>query len=285
MKKRIVSIIFALLFLTFLGVIDRPFILQRYNDRIETQTAIDYKAVSADLNDTKKEQMRSAGQRYNEELRTGLERELITPFQDQGGLGTEYQNLLDIEQNGMMGVVRIPKIKVALPIYHGTRDAVLQKGAGHIEGSSFPLGGDNTHTCIAAHSGLTSKVLFTDLDLIEMGDIFYLDVLDETLTYQVYAIETVLPDQVDSLKIQNGKDLATLITCTPYGINSHRLYIHGHRIFDEAEVDTSTDIISKGFLREHGWIVLNIALVGLMVYMLYWFNKSPEKNGGNDENK
>jgi len=132
-----------------------------------------------------------------------------------------------------MGYIEIEKIGVNLPIYHGVSEAVLQVGAGHIEGSSLPIGGIGTHCIISGHRGLPSAMLFTDLDKLEIGDVFLINILDETLTYEINQILTVEPDQVDSLEIDKDKDLCTLVTCTPYGVNSHRLLITGTRVENE----------------------------------------------------
>lgn len=142
----------------------------------------------------------------------------------------EYYSLLDVNGIGIMGVIRIPKIKVSLPIYHTTDEGVLQVGVGHFTGSSLPVGGESTHCILSGHRGLPSAKLFTDLDQIVEGDVFYLDVLGDTLAYQVDQIQVVLPEEVESLNVVPGEDYVTLITCTPYGVNTHRLLIRGTRI-------------------------------------------------------
>lgn len=141
-----------------------------------------------------------------------------------------YENTLNVTADGMMGYVEIPTINCVLPIYHGTDDVVLDSAIGHIEGSSLPVGGESTHCVISGHRGLPSAKLFTNLDKLTEGDTFMLRILDEVLTYEVDQIHIVLPDEVDDLAIIEGKDLCTLVTCTPYGVNSHRLLVRGHRI-------------------------------------------------------
>ena len=148
-----------------------------------------------------------------------------------------YSDQLDIAGNGIMGYVEIPKIQVNLPIYHGTDAEVLDRGVGHLLGSSLPVGGENTHTILSGHSGMASQKMFTDLEQLVPGDVFYLNVLNETLAYQVTEINTVLPYETDLLGIVPGEDLCTLITCTPYGVNTHRLLVRGSRIpYEEAAV-------------------------------------------------
>lgn len=148
-----------------------------------------------------------------------------------------YNSQLDIAGNGIIGYVIIPKIQVNLPIYHGTDAEVLDRGVGHLLGSSLPVGGKNTHTILSGHSGMASQKMFTDLEQLTHGDVFYLNVLGETLAYQVTEINTVLPYETDHLSIVPGKDLCTLVTCTPYGVNTHRLLVRGSRIpYEEAAV-------------------------------------------------
>lgn len=155
----------------------------------------------------------------------------------------EYYSILDINGDGIMGYIEVPEADVMLPIYHGTRDAVLQEGAGHVEGSSFPIRGDSVHALISGHRGLPSALLFTNLDRLKTGDLFTVYVLDEAYLYKVQSIETVLPADVNKIHIEKGKNYCTLMTCTPYGINSHRLLIHGE-LLSEAETEKQLAIQS-----------------------------------------
>ena len=149
----------------------------------------------------------------------------------------DYEHQLNIAGNGIMGYVEIPKIQVTLPIYHGTDETTLQRGIGHLLGSSLPVGGENTHTVLTAHSGMASQKMFSDLDQMEVGDVFYLDVLGERMAYQIDQIKTVLPYDTTYLGITEGADHCTLVTCTPFGVNTHRLLVRGSRIpYEEAEV-------------------------------------------------
>jgi sortase A len=166
-----------------------------------------------------------------------------------------------------MGYIEIPGISVYLPIYHGTDDAVLQVGAGHIEGSSFPVGGESTHSVLSGHRGLKSAKLFTDIDQLTEGDVFMLHVLNETLTYQVDQIRIVLPEELDDLKIETGEDYCTLITCTPYGVNTHRLLVRGHRI----ENTETTGVITSEAVQVNKVIVyIAFGTIILLIYILFY---------------
>ena len=160
-----------------------------------------------------------------------------------------YAGLLNVDQEGGMAYLRIPAIDVELMIYHGTEEEVLQKGVGHLQGSSLPVGGTGTHCVLSAHTGLNDKKLFTDLDQLENGDIFYIHVLGEILAYQVDQIQVVLPEETEDLKINAQEDYVTLVTCTPYGINTHRLLVRGTRVPYEEEREQS-----EGTLRKGSWL-------------------------------
>lgn len=162
----------------------------------------------------------------------------------------EYWSLLDIDGDGVMGYIEVEKINVRLPIYHGTGEDVLSVGVGHLQGSSLPVGGDGTHAVLSAHTGLPSAELFTDLDQLQLGDTFTLKILGDTLTYQVDQILTVLPEDVDALAIVPGQDYVTLVTCTPYGINTHRLLVRGTRIPNPAEDYSETTISQNSETRK-----------------------------------
>ncbi len=178
----------------------------------------------------------------------------------------DYENTLNLG-SGIMGYITIKKLGVELPIYHGTDDEVLEIAAGHLEGSSFPVGGESTHAVISAHRGLPSAKLFTDLDKMEVGDTFTITVLNEVLTYEVDNISIVLPTEVDQLQIEEGKDLCTLMTCTPYGINTHRLLVRGHRV-DTVET-TNIHVTAEAF-RIDSFIVASVIAVPMLLILLIW---------------
>lgn len=169
---------------------------------------------------------------YNENLRNSTNRYILTEE-----IKKEYESNLNISGNGIMGYINIPSIKVNLPIYHGVDDSVLQIAIGHLEWSSLPTGGRGTHCVVSGHRGLPSARLFTDLDQLKVGDTFIMNILDQVLTYEVDQVLIVEPHEVNSLKIEEDMDLCTLVTCTPYGVNSHRLLVRGHRIANEIEAE------------------------------------------------
>ena len=184
----------------------------------------------------------------------------------------DYQNILNIGDE-IIGTIEIPAIDVNLPIYHGTNDDVLNIGAGHVEDSSMPVGGTNTHTVITGHSGLPSNKLFTRLDELEKNDKFYIYILDEVLAYEIDKIEIVLPEKVDYI-IEDGKDLATLVTCTPYGINTHRLLVTGHRVqYDQGVKDT----IRKSLPSSHELIIYTIPLLFIILGIIIFRKKGAKK--------
>ena len=192
------------------------------------------------LSESDKREMLEAARQYNEELLGNIE--LLDPFSSiKKEVDERYQSLLNVNGSGMIGYIRIPKINAELPIYHGTEEKVLQSGVGHFEGTSLPIGGESTHAVLTGHRGLPSKLLFTDLDNLEKGDIFYIKVLGETFAYQVDQILTVLPENTKELTIVPGKDYVTLVTCTPYAVNTHRLLVRGYRIPYEEAVEKVPD--------------------------------------------
>lgn len=179
-----------------------------------------------------------------------------------------YDQVLDLDGDGMMGYISIPRIDVTLPVYHGVEEKVLQQAVGHIEDTSLPVGGASTHAVLSGHRGLPSAKLFTDLDQMEVGDQFFIKVLGETLAYQVDGVETVLPTETESLAIQAGEDLVTLITCTPYGINSHRLLVHAHRIPYEPQMEEAIEQVG-GFINiPLPYLALIIALAVMAVFVI-----------------
>lgn len=189
-----------------------------------------YETDNSAMDDLKKEEQLAKAQEYDEALLMSNIR-LTDPFtlEDQSGGIYNYDSILNYNENGVMGFIDIPKIDIYLPIYHGTSNEVLEKGIGHLENTSFPIGGPSTHAVLSGHTGLNSAKLFTDLTAMEVDDEFYIDILGETLAYKVISVKVVEPDDVSTLGIQEGKDLVTLVTCTPYGINSHRLLVTGER--------------------------------------------------------
>ncbi len=195
-----------------------------------------------------------------------VEKETETETLSASERDTLYQSLLNLTGDGVMGYLSIPKIDVYLPIYHGTGTEELQKGIGHLYGTSLPVGGEGSHTVLAGHRGLPSAALLTDLDLLEEGDYFYLYILDDILAYQVTSIEVVEPSETDSLATQAGEDLATIVTCTPYGVNTHRLLVHGTRVEYVADMELEQEQAQTGqILSLHGyaWMAYGLPAIGI----------------------
>lgn len=248
-----------------------PTVSSYVNEKNGSKVVSNYDAESVRLSNAEKEKMLEDARAYNKEMLSNID--LIDPFsQGEKSLDARYESLLNIDGSGMMGYIRIPKIKVEIPIYHGTSESVLQAGVGHFWGTSFPVGGESTHTVLTGHRGLPTKTLFTNMDKLVKGDVFYIKVLDETLAYKVDQILTVLPEETEALSIVPGQDYATLVTCTPYAINTHRLLVRGHRIsYKEAvkiEKNTSTGI-ELSFTTKVLIVTLGIIFIGLIIAMLY----------------
>ena len=232
LKKHLVEIIICLMLLAGLGLVLYPTVSDWWNDLHQSRAIASYIEDVENVSDDDKLAMLEAAQIYNERLAKAGNNFLPDEAEE-----AEYLSLLDVSGTGIMGYIQIPSIDVNLPIYHGTDEGVLQIGVGHITGSSLPVGGKGSHCLLSGHRGLPSARLFTDLDQMEEGNIFLLNVLGETYTYQVDQIRIVLPEELDELTIVDGKDYCTLITCTPYGVNTHRILVRGHRIENNAETE------------------------------------------------
>ena len=224
-KKHFTTILLVLILLTGVSLLLYPTVSDYWNSFHQSRAIASYVEAVAEIDNTDYEKMWQEAVAYNEKLKDNSGR--WTPTDEEL---EEYDQILNISDTGIMGYVEIPKINVSLPIYHGTDEAILQIAIGHIPGSSLPVGGKGTHCVISGHRGLPSAKLFTDLDQMEEGDLFMMRVLDETLTYEVDQIRIVQPEDLSDLEIDEDKDLCTLVTCTPYGINSHRLLVRGHRV-------------------------------------------------------
>ncbi len=228
MKKKSSNFITILLFLMLLAGLSLllyPTVSDYWNSFHQSRAIASYAEQVSQIDSGFYDRLWSEAESYNRTLCAKENRYELSDAELQ-----EYESLLNVSGNGILGYIEIPSIGCSLPIYHGTDEAVLQIAIGHIAGSSLPVGGAGTHCVLSGHRGLPSAKLFTDLDKMVVGDIFSLRVLDETLTYEVDRILIVEPYEMDSLEIEAGKDLCTLVTCTPYGINTHRLLVRGHRI-------------------------------------------------------
>lgn len=266
-------------FLLALGITLYPIISSRYNEKHQSQIHVSYQEQMEQVDTTAIDEARDLANQYNQAILEGVKEDA---FHNDTLLwaSEDYEHQLNIIGNGIMGYVEIPAIQVTLPIYHGTDDAALEKGVGHLLGSSLPVGGECTHTVLTAHSGMASQRMFSDLDLLEAGDVFYLDVLGERMAYQVDQIKTVLPYDTTYLGILDGEDHCTLVTCTPFGVNTHRLLVRGIRIpYEEAEViveETANEEVHtestweqeyiKGICIAIGIVVL-VGLIALAVWL------------------
>lgn len=257
-------------FLIGFGILIYPTVSEIWNTYRSQQLISDYTEAVEELESEDYSQLWAAAQEYNEQHTFNTIVDAFDEDEDEYVLSHPYDELLDPLGNGIMGYVEIPKISVKLAIYHGTSADVLAKGAGHIEGTSLPIGGTGTHAVISAHRGLSNAKLFTDLDQLEIGDIFLLRILDETLAYEVDQILTVEPDEIEALAIDEDMDLVTLVTCTPYGVNTHRLLVRGHRTeYVEEEAESTSVIVVRNPLEgtDQRQKLLVIAIVAFMIFI------------------
>ncbi|WP_363172328.1 class C sortase [uncultured Dubosiella sp.] len=225
MKKHWSTVLLVMMFTVGLSLLLYPTVSDWFNSLEARRLMGDYTQSVAEISNEEYEELLQKAKEYNAELVNKA-----NPFNLSEEEEAEYESMLHLSSSDVMGVVKIPSIRVNLPIYHGVEESTIQNAIGHIPGSSLPIGGESTHTIISGHRGLPSAKLFTDLDQLEVGDYFMFQVLDDTYTYQVDQIKIVEPNDFTYLQIEEGKDLATLQTCTPYGINTHRLLIRGHRV-------------------------------------------------------
>lgn len=230
MKKKGSTIILILIFVVGLAIFSYPTISDRWNSFHSSRAIMSYTETVSGLSEEEYERLFAAAEDYNRNI---LSRD--NPFVLSEEEETEYNELLNLGGNGIMGYVEIPFINVSLPLYHGTSESVLQTAVGHLDWTSLPVGGESTHAVISGHRGLPSAELFTKLDRLVEGDRFMLYILNEILTYEVDQIHIVLPEEVSDLQIELDKDYCTLVTCTPYGINTHRMLVRGHRVETEEE--------------------------------------------------
>lgn len=230
MKNEKILLIIAIIFIIVgTGIFLYPSISNYFAEKNHVEAIRNYDKMVVKIGEDSLKKEKEKAQIYNENLSGD-------PVHDPFVLGSgyalpeNYKEVLNISGDGIMGYIQIPKISVDLPIYHGTSEEVLEKGVGHIQNTSVPIGGNSTHSVLTGHTGLPNAELFTRLDELVVGDIFYIHILNDILTYKVYEIKVVLPDNIDELRITSGEDLVTLVTCTPYGVNSHRLLVKAKRV-------------------------------------------------------
>ncbi|MEM0528911.1 class C sortase [Zongyangia sp. HA2173] len=262
-KNKRYSLLLLLALLVGLSLLLYPTISNCWNSFHQSKTIATYVEAVEEMDDSDYEGMWREAQAYNTALPRDQGRFQLSEEEKQ-----VYEGLLRVSDDGIMGYVEIPSINVELPIYHGTDEEILQIAVGHIQGSSLPVGGPGTHCVISGHRGLPSAKLFTDLDQLTKGDIFILHVLDETLTYEVDQIHIVEPDDVSLLSMEEGEDLCTLVTCTPYGVNSHRLLVRGHRV--ENQQDALTTSITSEAVQIDPMLVAPIVAAPILLIFLLW---------------
>lgn len=275
MKKKTYRILIVIIFLAGLSLLLYPFVANQWNNYRQKQLISNYDSVvsaedAAGEIDYAAEMEKARA--YNEALLPSILPDSFAIAEASEEEDQVYMGCLNIAGDGMMGIVEIPKINIKLPIYHTTSEEVLQVAAGHLEGSSLPVGGTSTHAVISAHRGLPSASLFTDLDKMEIGDHFLIHVLNETLCYKVDKISVVKSEETSGLAVEDGQDLVTLLTCTPYGVNTERLLVRGHRVdYVEEEVEAEKTLFSGVSLHTNYllWVIIGLAVTAAFIVVLY----------------
>lgn len=270
-KSSASTIILIIVFIIGLSLLLYPSLSNYWNSFHATRVITDYNEAIANMTEEDFDAYWDAARQYNADLLSTSNRYIMSDEQK-----ARYDSLLNVADDGVMGYIEIPSIRVNLPIYHGVDEDILQHSAGHLPGSSLPVGGEGTHCVLSGHRGLPSAKLFTNLDRLQEGDTFMLNVLNDTLTYEVDQIRIVLPDELYDLEIEPGQDYCTLVTCTPYGINTHRLLVRGHRVETTADAKVS----NEGLRVEPMLIAPIIAvpiLIVLLIILLFRTRKKPEK--------
>lgn len=269
MKRRYIRIVIAgIIFLLALLLTLYPVISNLYNQEHQSLIKTEYEEVVAQTDTAEFDRIRKLAVAYNKAITPGTAGET---YSQEAILAAseDYDSQLNLSGSGIMGYVKIPKIQVELPIYHGTGSDSLERGTGHLLGSSLPVGGESVHTIITGHSGMASQKMFTDLEQLEIGDVFYLHVLDAVLAYQVYFKEPVVPHDSSRLGIIQGKDLCTLITCYPTGVNTHRLLVQGERIpYEQAQEVQAVTVSGEAEVESHWedqyWLGIQMGLTAMI---------------------
>lgn len=287
MKKKIPGIIFGLMFLIGFGILVYPTVADQWNTYRQSRLISSYERTISDMEPEDFTAEWEKARAFNDTLTQNSIYGDVFGEEDQELEDTQYWQVLNVGGDGVMGYLSIPKINIKLSIYHGTSDEVLQTGVGHLNGTKLPIGGESTHSVLAAHRGLPSARLFTDIDQMKKGDKFYIHVLDETLAYQVDQIlDMVDKDDSDTLEkalqIEEGKDQVTLFTCTPYGVNSHRLLVRGTRVPYEGEeevsstaVDTMLEAVQNYYML---YLILGLSVTLLIILFLRFLMRPGKKN-------
>lgn len=284
MKNKIFKLIFPLLFLAGLSLLLYPLVSNEWNNYRQSRLISTYEEVVSSQSEAGNIDYggeRTQAVEYNEALKPYILPDSFAIAAEEEEADEAYMSCLNLTGDGMMGYVEIPKINVRIPIYHTTEESVLQTAAGHLEGSSLPVGGVGTHAVISAHRGLPSAALFTDLDRLEEGDCFLLYILDDVLCYQVDQISVVEPSDTSALVAEDDKDLVTLLTCTPYGVNSHRLLVRGERVaYEEIEEEMvaasqfSGPSLHTNYLL---WVIVGLSVTGIFIFFLFLYDRRLKK--------
>ena len=277
------TLLLILVFIVGLSLLLYPVISDRWNEWNQSKVIAGYMEAVEQLDSERYQAIWEQADAYNMAL--AQSGNVWTLSEEQT---TEYEKQLNISDSGVISYVEIPRLDTQLPVYLGTDEAVLQVAVGHLEGSSLPTGGESTHCVLSSHRGLPSAKLFSELDRLEAGDVFYLHTMNETLVYEVDQILIVLPHEMEALRIVEGKDLCTLVTCTPYGVNSHRLLVRGHRIHPERpaqpdQPDTPVHIQAGATRTDPKLVALIFAVVQLLTIRIFYFLKRSKNTGS--ENK
>lgn len=290
MKRKLSGILFGLLFLTGFGILVYPTVSNQWNTYRQSRLISDYEKVVSDMKPEDYTEEWEAAREFDSTLVQNNIYGDVFGSDDTQIEDTDYWKVLNVAEDGVMGYLSIPKINVRLAIYHGTAEDVLQTGIGHMNGTSLPIGGESTHSVLAAHRGLPAARLITDIDQMQQGDMFYIHVLDETLAYQVDQIlDMVEKDDhetlEDALQIQEGKDQVTLFTCTPYGVNSHRLLVRGTRVpynGEEETENTPVDSMLRAIQNYYMlYLILGLAVTLLVILIMkFLFDRKNKKHSG-----
>ena len=271
MKKHLSTIILICVLIIGLSLLLYPSVSDYWNSFHQSYAISEYVETVSNMDEDKHKQLFNNAVEYNKKLSSSP-----THWRLKSEEIDEYKKLLDISGTGIIGQIEIPKISCSLPIYHGTEDDVLQIAVGHIPGSSLPIGGESSHSVLSGHRGLPSAKIFTNLNLMEIGDLFMIRVMNEVLTYEVDNIRIVEPDDFSTLGISTGEDLCTLVTCTPYGVNTHRLLVRGHRV-ENVKVSSSVKVTADAMQIEPTFIAIIIG-VPLLIFVFVLMIKLRRKS-------
>ena len=283
MKRKTNKLIIGIIFLAGLSLLLYPFVANQWNNYRQKQLISSYEQTVSEkdaAHEIDYDAELQKAEAYNEALLPSILPDSFAVAAASDKEDQSYMDALNIAGDEMMGIVEIPKIDIKLPIYHTTDEDVLKQAAGHLEGSSLPIGGKSTHAVISAHRGLPSASLFTDLDQLEIGDHFLIHVLDETLCYEVDQILVVDPEDTSALAVEDGEDLMTLLTCTPYGVNTQRLMVRGHRVpYEEQTVADEQTPLSGLSLHTNYllWVVVGVVVTGVFILILFIREKKLQK--------